>query len=183
MRPRSVVAALTGVCLLLAGCASSHASSAARAAIDTADVTFLQEMIPHHARAIEVAGLAASRAGDPRVSDFGTRIVREQSPELARMKAEVTRTKAAVDLTDGSAMAEHRITDTQLTSLRGLRGAAFDRVFVQLNITSEQGAVAMARAELGAGHDLKALAIARGIAGAPGEIQQLQTLLALLPGA
>jgi uncharacterized protein (DUF305 family) len=75
-------------------------------------------------------------------------------------------------------MAVHRISAADLTALAGLSGAAFDRQFLTLSISSEQGAVTMAMEELAAGKDTAARAIAGPISGADhSEIPQLQALL------
>ncbi len=157
--------------LLLGACSSASAKPGA------ADRIFLSDMIPHHERAIEVARIGMTRASDPRVVAFAKRIVREQTPELTTMQAQAART--TVDTTAGAAMALHRITDADVSALKALSGAAFDRRFLALNITSEQGAAQMARTELADGRATDSRKVAKGIAGAPtSEIPELQALLA-----
>jgi uncharacterized protein (DUF305 family) len=45
--------------------ASASFNTADVASFNTADVQFAQMMIPHHAQAVEMAALAATRAADP----------------------------------------------------------------------------------------------------------------------
>jgi uncharacterized protein (DUF305 family) len=59
---------------------------------DQADRTFLQDMIPHHERAIATARIGIARAHDPRVRAFARRIVAEQTPELEKLQARVAPT-------------------------------------------------------------------------------------------
>lgn len=181
------VGVLCGVlsCLLAVGvtaCGSSSPPATAHAGVATAaDRAFLQDMQPHHEQAIAAARLAVTRASDPRVRAFAERIVAEQTPELTRMQAVTSAAHLTLDLSAGADMAVHRISPQQLSALGGLRGSAFDRQFLTLSISSEQGAVEMAQAEVAGGRDPAAVAIARPISGADhSEIPQLQALLAQL---
>ncbi len=170
MLPR-VFAVCVMTALALTGCSSSAVKP------NAADQVFLQEMIPHHERAIEVARIGQVSATDPRVRAFAVRIVREQRPELATMQ------KAArglhLDLHDGAQMADHRIDDAQVAELRRLTGLAFDQEFLRLHIASEGGAAAMARAEDRSGDQARLLTLAKSIASAPStQIPELERLLA-----
>ena len=173
MRTRSGVLTVGAAAVLLSACGSSSPKP------DAADRTFLSDMIPHHQRAIAVAQLGETRASDPRVRAFARRIVREQTPELTTMQAQAGRT--TVDTAAGARMAVHRITDADVAALKQLSGAAFDRRFLTLNISSEQGAAQMARTELAHGRATASRKVAKGIAGAPtSEIPELQALLATI---
>ena len=181
---------LAGVALVaagsLAGCAGHGSAAAAPSPSSTAatpvDVAYLSQMLPHHTRAIEIAQLATTRAQSPAVQAFARRIVREQTPELARMTT-LSRT-VTLDTAAGAAMADHRVTDAELAQLQQATGTAFDRMFVTLSIASEQGAVAMSQPERAGGHVPGAVALANAINSAPtGEIPQLQALLASLPAS
>lgn len=50
-----------------------------------ADALFLQNMIPHHAQALDMSALAPGRAGDSRVEVMARRIEAAQRDEIARM--------------------------------------------------------------------------------------------------
>jgi uncharacterized protein (DUF305 family) len=75
----------------LAGCSSGGAKADSTLADvtstshDAADVTFAQDMIPHHRQAIAMAGLAAARASSPEVKALATRIEKAQDPEIITM--------------------------------------------------------------------------------------------------
>ncbi|WP_375498934.1 DUF305 domain-containing protein [uncultured Jatrophihabitans sp.] len=173
--PRRSAAALVAAVVtvgLLGACSSDPKPN-------DADRTFLSDMIPHHERAIAVAELGVSRASDPRVRAFARRIVREQTPELSRMRTQAEGT--TVDTAAGATMALHRITDADVAQLKSLSGDAFDRRFLALHIASEQGAAQMARTELADGRAAQRKKVAKGIAGAPtSEIPELQALLGAL---
>ncbi len=172
-RVRVVVLAAT---LALSGCAASATTST-----NSADRTFLQDMVSHHRRAIEVGRLAVTHGVDPRVVAFGRRIVAEQTPELNRMVAEAKARRVHLDAAAGATMARNRITDTQVQTLRALPGPEFDHRFLALSASSEQGAAAMARTEIAHGENSAARTLAKAIAGAPhSEIPQLQALLRTL---
>ncbi len=164
----------------LAGCGSGPSPSAVATTATSTDVTYLQQMLPHHQRAIEIAQLATTRAESPAVRAFAQRIVREQTPELEHMQT-LAHT-VVLDTAHGATTADHRVSDAELAQLRASTGTTFDRRFVTLSITSEQGAVAMSQPELASGQVPGAVALARAIDSAPtGEIPQLQALLATLP--
>ena len=56
------------------------------APFNDADVTFAQQMIPHHQQAIEMARLADGRAADPEVKNLAAAIEKAQDPEIDTMK-------------------------------------------------------------------------------------------------
>ncbi len=164
-----------GPLVVLAACGGSSPTT------DAADVTFLTDMTSHHAQAIAAARIAETRGSDPRVRAFARRIVAEQTPELQRMDAAATAAHLHLSAGAGAAMAVHRIDAADLAQLQTLTGTAFDRRFLSLSITSEMGAVTMARAELAGGKDAAARTVAGPISGADhSEIPQLQALLAAL---
>lgn len=177
---RALPAVALAAALLLAACGRGGAPAPRSTAATATDVDYLQQMLPHHQRAIEIAQLAQTKAQDPKVRKFAARIVREQTPELQRMQTLAT--TVALDTGAGAMMADHRVTDAQLAALRAASGTAFDRMFVTLSIVSEQGAVEMSQPEIAHGQVPGAVALANAINSAPtGEIPQLQALLAELP--
>ncbi|HEY1972440.1 MAG TPA: DUF305 domain-containing protein [Pseudonocardia sp.] len=60
-------------------------NTAVSAAHNQADVSFVQQMIPHHQQAVAMAKLAATRAASPRVKDLAGRIEAAQQPEIDQM--------------------------------------------------------------------------------------------------
>src|SRR5690348_16694882 len=71
---------------------SSPGSTSASAAGDhnQADVSFAQQMIPHHGQALEMAKLVPTRTGNAKVVDLAARIQKAQDPEIQQMTAWLT---------------------------------------------------------------------------------------------
>jgi uncharacterized protein (DUF305 family) len=62
----------------------------AAAAFADADVTFAQQMIPHHQQAAAMAAMADTRAADPEVKRLAGQIKAAQDPEIATMTGWLT---------------------------------------------------------------------------------------------
>lgn len=73
---------------------NTSASVTATAAADThnqADVTFAQQMIPHHTQAIEMSDVVLGKDGiDPRVTDVANQIKAAQGPEIEQLQGWLT---------------------------------------------------------------------------------------------
>ncbi len=118
-----------------------------------ADVAFVNDMVPHHLQALEMARLAPDRAGDERVRRLAERIAAVQQPEIDVMQAWLGRQGLPAADTDHGAHADMpgMASQEDLFSLGQLRGAAFDRRFLELMTAHHAGAVQMAgTADLGA---------------------------------
>ncbi|MBC3193169.1 DUF305 domain-containing protein [Pseudonocardia sp. C8] len=169
-------------------------TSAAAPAHNQADIAFAQGMIPHHQQAVEMAELAADRAGSDDVRRLATAIGRAQAPEIARMRGFLAAWGAPESggmpgMDHGSTGhgtahgAGHRgmagmMTDEQLRGLEQARGAGFDRMFLEMMIRHHEGAVQMARAELADGTNAEAKALARQVVDAQqAEITEMRELL------
>ncbi|MFV9454963.1 DUF305 domain-containing protein [Rhodococcus sp. NM-2] len=71
--------------------ASVTATTASADAHNQADVTFAQQMIPHHAQAIEMSDVVLAKDGiDPRVTDLANQIKAAQGPEIERLQGWLT---------------------------------------------------------------------------------------------
>ena len=84
MRKSLITAVVTASLFILAACGNDDDTGTA-ASHNEADVTFAQEMIPHHQQAIEMADLAESRAESQEVKDLATDIEAAQGPEIETM--------------------------------------------------------------------------------------------------
>ncbi len=113
------------------------------------DVRFMQDMIPHHQQAVEMAALVADRTNRPELADAAGRINLSQRDEIEFMEQWLSdRGEAVPDPSDHAAMhTDHRMagmaTPKQMTDLAAATGTAFDRLFLQLMITHHEGAVTM----------------------------------------
>ncbi|MFF0969114.1 DUF305 domain-containing protein [Streptomyces sp. NPDC003703] len=159
------------------------------------DVTFAQEMIPHHRQAVEMAALAPSRARSPQVKDLAAQIRQAQDPEIETMTGWLKAWGAGVPSAGPSGMPgmpgmDHSasghsaspmpgmMTDTDMDELTGLSGDAFDRAFLRMMIGHHEGAVAMARTEQAEGSDRAAVALAKSVTTSQSaEIDRMRKLL------
>ena len=106
-----------------------------------ADVRFMQDMIPHHHQALEMAALVAERTNNRELIDVAGRIEASQGDEIAFMQGWLAeRGEAVPDPTAHHAMHTHHrmagmATPEQMAELAASEGRAFDRLFLTLMIT------------------------------------------------
>lgn len=190
--------------IALTGCSSSGSSratsptssgsstgTATSAMHNQADVAFATEMIPHHAQAIEMANMGATQATNPTVKSLAASIKKAQDPEITEMSRWLKTWGQPIPSTsmssgmDGMAMGSSgtgMMSATDMAALGKATGASFDRMWVTMMITHHQGAVSMATAELRAGSNPDAKALAHSIISSQNaQIEQMQTLLTRLP--
>ena len=156
------------------------------------DVSFAQEMIPHHQQAVEMSDMALAQASSAKVKDLATRIKAAQGPEIEQMKGWLSSWGEPVAAKSDGGMAGMNhggggmgdmtgmgmMTDTQMKELGAARGADFDRMFLTMMIGHHQGAVTMARTELDKGKHPPAKQLAQAIVDAQQkEISEMQGLL------
>lgn len=148
-----------------------------------ADVGFLNEMIPHHAQALEMAELARSRAEDRDVRALAARIGDAQSAEIAGMPAWLQRHE--LDVPDAEDVEHHlsmagmpgMLDPAEMDALAAADGADFDRLYLAGMIEHHRGALLMARDAQTAGSDVLVGEIADEVsAGQTAEIQRMQVL-------
>lgn len=113
------------------------------------DVRFMQDMIPHHQQAMQMAELVADRTNRPELGDAAERINLSQRDEIEFMEKWLReRGQAVPDPTDHAGMhTDHRMagmaTPQQMEELAAAEGTNFDRLFLKLMITHHEGAVKM----------------------------------------
>jgi uncharacterized protein (DUF305 family) len=113
------------------------------------DVRFMQDMIPHHHQATQMAALVNDRTNNPALVDVARRIDVSQADEIAFMQGWLAeRGEQAPDPQAHAAMhTSHQMagmaTPQQMAELASLQGAEFDRLFLQLMIRHHDGAVTM----------------------------------------
>mgnify|MGYP001825402188 CR=1 FL=1 len=113
------------------------------------DVRFMQDMIPHHHQALEMAALVTDRTNRPELVDVAGRINASQADEIEFMQQWLgERGEPVPDPTAHHAMhMAHQMagmaTPEQMAELAAASGTAFDRLFLQLMIRHHEGAVTM----------------------------------------
>lgn len=150
---------------------SSDSSSASNtsAKFNDTDVMFAQMMIPHHEQAVEMAQLAATRAGSSEVKALASKIEGAQGPEITTMKGWLKDWNAP---SDGSSMGgmdhsahdmEGMMSDSEMSDLESKSGDAFDQAFLSMMIEHHSGALGMAKSEIADGENPEAIALAKTI--------------------
>ncbi|UYB41052.1 DUF305 domain-containing protein [Streptomyces sp. Je 1-4] len=169
-RRLALVAATAASAVLLAACggndsgshsahrspsksASSPGASASAGAHNAADVAFAKGMIPHHRQAVEMAGLAATRASSSQVKELATKIEQAQDPEIKTMSGwltawgeQVPEEMPGMDHSAHSGMAGMMSTK-EMEALKKKSGKDFDTAFMEMMVEHHQGAVEMAGTE------------------------------------
>jgi uncharacterized protein (DUF305 family) len=170
--------------------ASSSASSSALAATQAhnqADVTFAQDMIPHHQQAIQMSDIMSGKQGiDPRVLALANQIKTAQGPEIQQMQTWLNQwgqpTMAMTPgltpgLTPGTLM-PGMLADRDMTALQSAQGVDASRLFLTGMTQHHQGAIAMAQDEIKAGQYPPAIALAHSIA--TSQQQEITTMQGIL---
>jgi uncharacterized protein (DUF305 family) len=127
---------------------ADEASDLSQVQFTEADVRFMQGMISHHAQALEMTELLATRSESEEMHKLADRIERSQSDEI-KMMQDWLRARGQ-EVTDVHAHHEHgatlmpgMLTREQMKRLERARGTTFDRLFLELMIQHHQGALIM----------------------------------------
>jgi uncharacterized protein (DUF305 family) len=190
MSTRKLIASCGVAAVLLGACGGSGAGTSADTAqatpslgFDDDDVMFAQMMIPHHEQAIELSDIALDPTVDASedVRRLASAIKAAQDPEIDEMKAMLSEWGASIEMDpdmDHSEMMDGMLTTDELAALSILRGATFDRAWMEAMIRHHEGAVSMARDVLSDGVNSEMRALASAIESAQTtEIVEMQTLL------
>ncbi|RKN40670.1 DUF305 domain-containing protein [Micromonospora endolithica] len=160
--------------------AEDLAGAAAPRPHNAMDTWFVRMMIPHHAQALEMATLAPERAADPDVRALADRIRASQGPEIGMMRGWLQARGLAENVAghDHGSMKGMQSPEA-MRRLADTRGAAFDRLFVEMMTAHHAGAVEMATDLLRVGADLTLSEFANAVATEQAvEIDRMRTLLA-----
>ncbi|GIF15433.1 DUF305 domain-containing protein [Actinoplanes teichomyceticus] len=147
-------------------------------AYNSLDVAYAQMMIAHHAQAVEMAGLAADRAGSTRLRALAARISAAQGPEIGVLRAWLKdRGQPESDPGHDHGDMPGMQTPAAIGALTAARGADFDRRFVVMMIAHHRGAQQMAGDLLRSGADQRLSEMANETAVEQGsEIRRLKDL-------
>jgi uncharacterized protein (DUF305 family) len=200
-KPLAVVAVLAATGLASVACGSDSSdgsdgtsqttgvtgSEASGASFNDADVTFAQQMIPHHQQAVQMAEMADVRASSAEVKELAETIQAAQGPEIDTMSGwlESWGEDVPMDMShgdmghgvDGPEMPGMMDAD-QMAALEDAAGAAWDQMFLQMMIEHHEGAIEMAETEVENGENPDAVALAdKIISDQQAEITHMQDLL------
>lgn len=196
LRRVAITAAVVAAGAALAGCGgtggehgSGHDAPPSTGApqsggtFNDADVAFATGMIPHHAQAVEMADLAATRASNAQVKALAAEIKKAQGPEITQMNEWLKAWGKPVPPTGPGHESHHggmpgMMTAEDMTKLKGASGTSFDRMFLEMMIRHHEGAITMANTEKEKGADPEAKKLAETIATSQaGEITTMRDLL------
>jgi uncharacterized protein (DUF305 family) len=186
MRKTLTAALLAASLLTLAACGNED-DNGSNAEHNDADVTFAQQMIPHHEQAIQMAGLAETRAESQEVKDLAADIEAAQDPEIETMTGWLESWGEDIP-DDGMSGMDHgdmssdempgMMSDDEMDDLMGSSGLGFDRMFLTMMIEHHEGAIEMAKTEQSDGKFPDAIELAEDIETAQtAEIRTMQDLL------
>ncbi|WP_051797064.1 DUF305 domain-containing protein [Catenuloplanes japonicus] len=153
------------------------------------DVMFLQMMVNHHEQGVEMARIAAEKAGSDQLKTLAAAVVATQTDEVTTMKSWLTSWgKADSADTDINLHADHgglpATSDEEIESLRSAAGADFDTTFLALFTGHQHNAVEMAKTEAAEGVNPDAKALAKSIdESRTAQIQLMLQISAAVPAA
>ena len=133
--------------LVIAGC-SSGSTIDQDASWNKADQKFVQEMIPHHEQALELADMALDPTlmASEQVKALASQIKAAQDPEIDVMTQWLTEwDQPLMDMSEDHSMAmEGMLSIDELGALGQLTGEEFDQAWVSAMIAHHKGAIKMA---------------------------------------
>jgi uncharacterized protein (DUF305 family) len=157
---------------------------------------FMQDMIMHHAQAVEMTDMIEERTESKAIRLIGARISQSQADEMAFMKRWLEARGESVEMpmrakagshSHGSQETGHSIlmpgmlSAGQMQTLKNAKGAEFDRLFLAGMIQHHEGALVMVKDLFdtpGAGQDAELFNFASDVdSGQRAEIKTMQTLL------
>ena len=219
----AISAAATAALFVLTACNSSNSdgttstpmsmsvessSSADASTHNQADVTFAEQMIPHHSQAVEMSDMLLSKDGiDPRVTALAEQIKAAQGPEIEQLQAWLTSWGQSSSssgmnmpttshnmegMTPSTSMnmpmpsesmgtmpgMEGMMSAEDMTALQNAQGTDAAKLFLTQMIDHHRGAVAMAQTEVDSGQYPEAISMAQTIISA--QNQEITTMEGIL---
>lgn len=148
----ATLVALTSVAAL-AACSDSN-DSPSSTNFNDADVTFAQDMIPHHRQATEMAALAPTRSVDVEILTLAENIEAAQAPEIETMTGwlEEWGEDVPAEMSGEMDHSSHAgmpgmMSAEDMTALEGASGPEFDEMFLTMMIEHHTGAIEMGKTE------------------------------------
>jgi uncharacterized protein (DUF305 family) len=149
----------------------ANATDVSRTSATAADVRFMQDMITHHAQAVEMTALLRTRTARADMRLLGARIEASQQDEMAFMRRWLqARGHTAPDShahhEHGATLMPGMLTPEEMARLATATEAEFDRLFLEGMIKHHAGALEMVAslfASPGAGQDTEIFAFASDV--------------------
>ncbi|MEJ7848212.1 MAG: DUF305 domain-containing protein [Pyrinomonadaceae bacterium] len=164
------------------------------------DVEFMQGMIMHHAQAVEMTAMIASRTENKKVRLLGARISQSQADEMKFMQRWLEAREQPVSMPMAEMPASHlhgqhspghrmimpgMLSSGQMNELRKAKGIDFDKLFLTGMIQHHEGALVMVKDlfdTAGAGQDAEIFNFASDVdSGQRAEINIMRNMLGQKP--
>jgi len=145
-----------------------------------ADVRFLEDMVIHHQQSLELAAMVYSQSGDPALVAFADQSANQQRTELQGCQAQLLQWEVPGGRSEQARAADipGMVDKAAIDKLRGLRGPAFDTLWLQTMIAHQRGAITLAQNEIQHGESPEAISIAQSLLPfQQAEINQMNQLL------
>ena len=107
------------------------------------DAMFLQMMIPHHQQAVIISEYALTNSTNEQILKLAQQIKSDQSNEITQMKQWLTNDGLGTDPGHSMAGMAGMLSDSQLNTLKTVKGVGFDRLFLENMIEHHLGALQM----------------------------------------
>ena len=166
---------------------AEEASDLAGIQFGDADVNFMQGMISHHAQALEMTVLLATRSERDVMHKLAKRIEISQEDEIKMMQEWLRARGQEITEVDahhahGAELMPGMLTAEEMSQLDGASGVAFDRLFLELMVKHHRGALTMVKdllSQRGAAQDSQLFAFTSDITGDQSmEIDRMDAMLA-----
>jgi uncharacterized protein (DUF305 family) len=140
--------------LLLTACnqgGDQQGTAPATAAPNDADVTFTQNMIPHHEQAIEMAKLVNAHTKRPQLRTLADDITTSQGQEVSLMQGWLNswgKPATPEGMDHATMQMPGMMSEAEMRQLRVINGEDFDLLFLDMMTAHHEGAIEMATTEL-----------------------------------
>lgn len=146
----------------------------------SADIMFLQMMIPHHQQAIEMSKLATTNSQNPELLALAKEITAAQGSEIVMMKNWLSMASASGDMGQMSHGMDGMLSAADLKTLKSSTGKVFDSLWLKGMTGHHDGAISMANMVKDTKNaDVKAFGL-KIIADQSVQIDQMRMMLAQL---
>jgi uncharacterized protein (DUF305 family) len=158
--------ALIAFAAVAVGCGKDGEQSSTSLEGNAADAAFIADMTAHHEGAIEMARIAEKRAEHPEIRQLADNIVTAQKGEISVMKT-IRRDMHGMDEHgDGHMGMSDAEMGMEMSPTELLKARPFDKAFIDAMVPHHQGAVTMAKHQLGKGEQPALRNMAKNIIGA-----------------
>ena len=118
--------------------------STSKSDLTSADIMFLQMMIPHHEQAVEMSNLALTNSKNPELLALAEKIISAQTAEIAQMKKWLSDAGASEVMGHSMGM-NGMLSDQELADLKSVTGPTFDQLWLKGMIGHHEGALQMVK--------------------------------------